>query len=93
MNSEICIFLLGGIDYDNVTKTATFNAGQIFANVAIPIVDDNVVDEEDEIINLTFDLIPTSGVRVDPGTHTNATAIIIDTSMSIYSGVYIINFV
>ena len=84
MTSEIYIFLLGGIDYDNATKTATFNVGQIFANVTIPIVDDYVVDEENETISLTFELIPTTGVRVDPGTRPYATAIIIDTSRSIY---------
>ena len=67
--------------------TTTFVAGNTTANVIISIVDDAVVDEKNETVNLTFNLVPTEGVRVKPGIRDNAvasaTAIIIDTSMSI----------
>ena len=75
------IFLtVGGDDYDNATLTTTFIAGTTVATVSIPIADDTVVDEEPEAFTLSFYLIPTTGVRVDPGTRSTATGIIMDTS-------------
>ena len=83
----MCVFFVGGVDFDDSTFITTFVAGSTTANVTIPVVDDTVVDEDNETVNLSFDLVPTEGVRVKPGTHdtavASATAIIIDTSMLI----------
>ena len=38
------------------------------------------MDEDPEAFTLSFYLIPTTGVRVDPGTYSTATGIILDTS-------------
>ena len=56
-------------------------AGSTNATVEIPIIDDTVVNEEDEILNLTLNLLPTTDVRAMRGIHSTAAAIIIDTSM------------
>ena len=74
---------LGNIDYGTATLSTTFLAGSTIATVEIPIVDDTVVNEEDELFNLTINLLPTTDVRAMPGIHSTATAIIIDTSMYI----------
>ena len=76
-------FISDGIDYDNSTLIATFVAGSTTANIKIPIVDDTVVDEEDEVFILTLNILPTTGIRVKFGTTSTATAVIIDTSMFI----------
>jgi len=75
--------LLGGIDYDNSTVTAIFNAGSTIAIVKIPIFNDNVVNEKDEIINLTLNLSSTTDISVTSGIRSIANAVIIDTSMLI----------
>ena len=86
---ELCVFFVGGVDFADTILTTTFITGSTTANVTIPIADDAVVDEKNETINLTFNIVPTEGVRVKPGTRDNAvasaTAIIIDTSMLIAS--------
>ena len=56
-------------------------AGSTSATVEILIVNDTVVNEEDEAFNVTLKLLPAIGVRVMPGIHSTATAVIIDTSM------------
>ena len=85
--SELYVSFVGGVDFTDTILTTTFVTGSTSANVTIPIADDAVVDEKNETVNLTFNLIPTEGVRVKPGTRDNAvasaTAIIIDTSMLI----------
>lgn len=68
---------LGGEDYDDAPLVATFNAGDTTTTVAIPIVNDNI-KEEDEEINLTIMVSSSTGVRV--GTLGNANAVIIDSS-------------
>lgn len=75
------ILLLENLDYDTATLTATFLAGSTIATVEISIIDDTVVNEEDEVFNLTLNLLPTTDVRVMPGIHSTATVTIIDTSM------------
>lgn len=77
--------LLGGVDYNNATVNTMFIVGSTVATVNISITDDIVVNEDNETFNLSFDLIPTTGVRVEPGDRTTATGVIIDTSMLIYS--------
>ena len=63
--------------------TAIFDAGSTIATVEIPIFNDNVVNEEDEIINLTLNLSSITDIRVTPGIRSIANAVIIDTSMLI----------
>ena len=81
----MCVLIVGGVDFTDTILMTTFFTGNTTANVTIPIVNDAVVDEKNETVNLTFNLVPTEGVRVKPGTRDNAvasaTAIIIDTSM------------
>ena len=81
----MCVLIVGGVDFTDTILMTTFFTGSTTANVTIPIADDTVVDEKNETVNLTFNLVPTEGVRVKPGTRDNAvasaTAIIIDTSM------------
>ena len=87
----VCISVLAGVDYDNTTLTATFTAGSIIATVRISITDDTVVDEGDEAFNLLLNLIPTTDIRVNLGTSSNATAVIIDTSTYIRMYIHIHN--
>ena len=68
---------LDGIDYDNALLTATFNAGDTTTTVVIPIVNDNI-EEEDEELNLTIAISSLTGVKLGP--LVNANAVIIDTS-------------
>ena len=68
---------LAGIDYDNTPLIATFNAGDNTTIVVIPIVNDNI-KEEDEELNLTIGISPITGVK--PGALINANAVIVDTS-------------
>ena len=86
---ELCVFSVGGVDFNDTILTITFVAGSTTANVTISIADDTVVDEKNETVNLTFNIVPTEGVRVKPGTRDAAvalaTAIIIVTSMLIAS--------
>ena len=74
----------GGVDYDNATLTAVFTADSTVATVEIAIINDTVV-EENEKFNITLILLPTNSTRVTLGVHSTATAVIIDTSMSLVS--------
>ena len=85
----MCVFFVGGVNVNDTILTTTFVAGSTTANVTIPIADDAVIDEKNETVDVTFNIVPTEGVRVKPGTCdvavALATAIIIDTSMLIAS--------
>ena len=70
-------YYLDGMDYDNAPLIATFNAGDTTTTVLIPIVNDNI-EEEDEELNLTITISPLTDVKL--GTLVNANAIIIDSS-------------
>ena len=83
-NIKVKFIFLENIDYDPTTITATFFAGSTTASVEIPIFNDTTVDEDDETLNLTLNLLSTTDVRVAPGIHSTATATIIDTSMYAY---------
>ena len=74
---------VGGVDYDNATLTALFVTGNTVATIAIPIINDTVVDEGDEEFNVSLSLLPTTNVRVTLGHQSTATVAIIDTSMLI----------
>lgn len=77
----MCILsFIEAVDYDNSTMTATFIARSTSATIEIPISDDKVVNEEPETFSLMLHLVPTTDVRVNPGTRSTATAEIIDTS-------------
>ena len=65
------------MDYDNTPLVVTFNAGDTNATVVIPIVNDNIKEENEEL-NLTITISPSVDVRL--GTLVNATAIIVDSS-------------
>lgn len=78
MKMVVIILLLGGMeDYDDTPLVATFDAGDTNATVVIPIVNDNI-KEEDEELNLTISISPSTGIRL--GTLVIANAIIIDSS-------------
>ena len=65
------------MDYDDTPLVVTFNVGDTNATVAIPIVNDNIKEENEEL-NLTITISPSVDVRL--GTLVNATAIIVDSS-------------
>ena len=74
----VCFLLhLDGKDYNNTPLIATFNAGDTTATVVLPIVNDNIKEEEEEL-NLTIAISPLTGVKL--GTLINANVVIIDTS-------------
>ena len=80
----IGLFLLplDGMDYDNAPLIATFNAGDTSATVMIPIANDNIKEENEEL-NLTVVISPLTGIKL--GTLINARAIILDASKDIVS--------
>ena len=61
-----------------------FTADSTVATVEIAIINDAVV-EENEKFNISLILLPTNNTRVTLGVHSTATAVIIDTSMSLVS--------
>ena len=65
------------MDYDDTPLVVTFNAGDTNATVVIPIVNDDIKEENEEL-NLTITISPSVDVRL--GTLVNATAIIVDSS-------------
>lgn len=64
------------MDYDDAPLVATFNAGDTHAVVVIPVVNDNI-KEEDEVLNLTI-TSSSNGIRL--GALVNANGIIEDSS-------------
>ena len=74
----MCVLLLvAGKDYDDNPLIAAFNIGSTAATVAIPIVNDNIKEENEEL-NLTITISPSTDIKL--GTLVNAKAIIIDSS-------------
>lgn len=65
------------MDYDDTPLVVTFNVGDTNATVVIPIVNDTIKEENEEL-NLTITISPSVDVRL--GTLVNATAIIVDSS-------------
>jgi len=58
---------------------AMFSAGDSKAIVAIPVMSDIVI-EENEVFYVNIDLVNVTEAKVEIGTLTNATAIILDSS-------------
>ena len=72
--------ILAGVDFDATPLIATFNPGDITVTVTIPVVDDTMVNEGDEVFSITLGISSANGVRVELGDVNTATGIIIDTS-------------
>ncbi|XP_065906698.1 uncharacterized protein [Dysidea avara] len=70
-----------GDDYDDAPLNVRFKAGITTVNVTIPVVNDTVVDEDDEVFILTLKIIPETRITVRLGSLTTARAVIHDSTM------------
>jgi len=75
----ICPHITGGDDFDNAPLMAMFSVGESTAIVAIPVMSDTTL-EDDEMFYVHIDMVDVTEADVELGTLTNVTAIILDTS-------------